>query len=95
MDAGPGTEYFYLDQYFRGRIVTPEQKKNFAVSAFRMLSEVVVRDDADMLSRVLRDGRLVTRRNIGRLRRLAVETNAARAAELLDAAEDLPEKIAL
>ena len=95
VDAGPGTEYFYLELFLRGRITEPRQTQLFTVSVFRILSDAVDRDDAEMLSRVLRDGRLVTKRNIGRLRRLAREKNADSAAALLDAAEDLPERIAL
>ena len=95
VEVRPGTEYFYLEQYLRGRLSAPEQKRDLALSAMQLLAEVISRDDAQMLSRVLRDGRLVTRRNIGRLRRLAADRDAPRTAALLEAAEGLPEKLRL
>ena len=95
VEVRPGTEYFYLELYLRGSLAAPAQKRAMAVSAMQILSEVIRRDDADTLARVLRDGRLVTKRSAARLRRLAREENASRAAALLAEAGDLPEKIVL
>jgi hypothetical protein len=95
VDVSPGTEGLYLELFFRGRIASPEQRRAFSVSVWQILSALIERDDADMLSRVLRDGRLVTGRNIARLRHLAGERNAERCAALLAEAADLPEKMAV
>lgn len=86
VEVRAGTELVYLELFLSGKLQTSLQLRSIAVSALSILRELIRREDAARLHRVLEDGRLVTEKNIARLLRYAGETqNAEIVAMLLNA----------
>ena len=95
VDVRKGTEQIYLDIYFMGKILTPAQKHNFRLSVMQILKYLIDTNDTKRMLKVLKDGRLVTKRNWRRLVCYADAVGEKEMQELLLQPRQLPERIIL
>ena len=83
-EVKPGTEILFLELSLAGFIEDPVQIQNFMRSAFQIMTYLVDQDDLTRLQRVIGGGRLITAKNISRLKKHAEENEKAEALALLN-----------
>lgn len=86
VEVKSGTEILYLELFLAGKITSPEQKRNFSVSIFQILTYLIDNNDLERFRRVLDYGGLVTSKNYSRLRKYAQDLERREIVRLLDEA---------
>ena len=83
-EVKPGTEILFLELYLAGFIEDAAQIQNFLQSAFQIIIYLIDQNDLNRLQRVIGGGRLITAKNISRLKKHAEENEKAEALALLN-----------
>ena len=86
VEVKPGTEIIYLEMYLAGKIIIPEQKRNFFMSLFQIITFLIDQNDLDRLRRVLEFGGLVTNKNYPRLLKYAQDLGRSKIVDLMNGA---------
>ena len=83
-EVKPGTEILFLELYLAGFIEDQAQIQNFLLSAFQIIAYLIDQNDTARLQRVIDDARLITAKNISRLKKHAEENGKTEALALLN-----------